>query len=360
MTGLHGNKRTIWMAAIGLGLAALAGTAWLVLGAAARGHARPEPTDRLLIGFSIDSFVEERRARDRDVFVATASYLGADVIVQVGDESPELQHQQIAYLLDQGVDVLVIIPCDANELALSVAEARRRGVPVLAYDRPIMNAGADLYIGFNAERAGELQALAALARIGSGDVALYNGRRIDPDARAMHDGAMRVLEPRIASGDIRIVADYWPEELRNEEAYSMMDGFLGSGGAPDAVLAAGDMAAEAVIRALAVRRLAGIVLVAGADADLAACQRIAEGTQYMTVYKPIDRIAGTAAELAVYLARGERVTVHNAIWDGSFRVPFYEIEPTGVFADNLRETVVKDGFHLEEDVYRNVLAPGGQ
>lgn len=307
------------------------------------------------IGFSMDSFVEERRARDRDVFVAMATDLGASVNVQIGDEDPAQQEAQILFLLDSGVDVLVIIPIDPAGLGKSVAEAKRRGVPILAYDRLIRDGNVDLFLAFDAERSGELQAEAFLASRRNGRVALYNGNAGDPNAAAMREGALKALEPHVARGDVIIAADYASTSRRSEEAYAVVETLLGAGTTFDAVLAADDMAAEAIIRALSVRRLAGSVFVAGADADLAACQRIAEGTQSMTVYKPIDQIAAKAAELAVYLARSERVSVHNAIWDGSYRIPFYELQPVAVTADRLMDTVIKDGFHLEEDVYRNVL-----
>ncbi|HUW69491.1 MAG TPA: substrate-binding domain-containing protein [bacterium] len=312
-------------------------------------------TKDILIGFSMDSFVEERRARDRDVFVATAHDLGASVNVQIGDEDPGIQESQILFLLDAGVDVLVVIPSNPDGLGKAMAEAKRRGVPVLAYDRLIRNANADLYLGFDAERAGELQAEAFVAARRTGHIVLYDGPASDPNSVAMHRGALKVLVPLIDKGDIVITADHQASERRSEEAYAVVDGLLSSGNRFDGVLAVDDMAAEAIIRALSVRRLAGSVFVAGADADLAACQRIAEGTQSMTVYRPIDQIAAKAAELAVYLARKDRVTVHNAIWDGTYRVPFYELEPIAVDRSLLKETIVKDGFHLESDIYRNVL-----
>jgi len=347
------------IAAITLGVAASIGVAALIAAppAAARGEDDPDSPagDGVHIGFSMDSFVEERRARDRDVFVAMARELGATVNVQIGDEDPAIQEEQIMFLLESGVDVLVVIPSDPAGLGRAVAEAERRGVPILAYDRLIRDADVDLFLSFDAERAGELQAEAFLAARGAGGVALYNGRASDPNSAAMRAGVLKALAPAIDRGDVRVVADYDSVERRSEEAYALVETLLDEGVGFDAMLAADDMAAEAVIRALSVRRLAGSVFVAGADADLAACQRIAEGTQSMTVYKPIDQIAAKAAELAVYLARGDRVTVHNAIWDGSYRVPFYELEPVAVTAGGLMDTIVKDGFHLEEDVYRNVL-----
>jgi D-xylose transport system substrate-binding protein len=314
-----------------------------------------ETRERPLIGFVMDSFVEERWTRDRDVFMATAASLGADVDLQIGEENPTTQEAQIEYLLERGIDALVLVASDPIIMVRSVQNARRRSVPVLLYERVVRNAGADLYLAYDAERVGELQARSIVSKIGKGAVVVYNGQRNNMAAEMAHEGVMKVLEPLVAAGTIRIVEDYWPTGTNSEEAYAFMDGLLGSGVAVDGVIASNDLHAEAIIRALALRRLAGKVAVAGADADLAACQRIAEGTQEMTVYKPIDQIAAKAAELAVFLSRDIRFTVHNAIDDGAYRVPYYELDPISVNAANLRATVVKDGFHLEEEVYRNVL-----
>lgn len=311
--------------------------------------------ERPLLGFVMDSFIEERWTRDRDVFMATAAALGADVDLQIGEENPETQDAQIAYLLDRGIDALVLVASDPERLSHAVQEAKRASVPVILYERVVRNAGADLYLAYDGERVGELQARAIVGKIGAGSVVVYNGPRNNAVAGMTHEGIMKVLAPLIAEGKIAVAEDYWPETTNSEEAYAFLDGLLAKGVAVDGIIAASDLQAEAMIRALALRRLAGKVAVAGADADLAACQRIAEGTQAMTVYKPIDQIAAKAAELAVFLSRDVRFTVHNAIFDGTYRVPYYELEPIAVNALNLRETVVKDGFHLAEDVFRNVL-----
>jgi D-xylose transport system substrate-binding protein len=94
--------------------------------------------------------------------------------------------------------------------------------------------------------------------------------------------------------------------------------------------------------------------VSGQDADLAACQRIAEGSQYATIYKPIDRLAFKAAGFAVMLAKGEAIRTDSTIDDGSSKVPYVRLEPVLVTKELLDSTVIKDGFHSAADVYRNV------
>lgn len=320
---------------------------------------RQAPTgrkDRPLIGFAMDSFVEERWLRDRDVFTATAASLGAAAIIQVAEEDERNQEAQIGFMVSQGIDALVLVAADPDYPAKMVQDLKKRGIPVILYERIVRNAGADLYLAYDAARTGELQARAIVDRIGgSGTIALYNGAADDANAAAAHEGIMKVLGPLVEAGRVRIAFDYWAKAPSSEDAFGFMERLLSSGIRPNGVIAYNDLYAEAIIRSLSLRRMAGSVAVAGADADLAACQRIAEGSQAMTVYKPIDQIAAKAAELAVYMIKHDRFTVHNAVQDGTYRVPYYELEPVPVTADRLKETVIKDGFHLEEDVYRNVL-----
>src|SRR5690606_1543307 len=122
----------------------------------------------------------------------------------------------------------------------------------------------------------------------------------------------------------------------------------------DAVVASNDSTAGGAIQALAAQGLAGKVAISGQDADLAAVQRIAEGTQTMTVYKPIKVIATTAAEVAVKLGRGEEIEYDETMNNGVMDVPYIKLEPIMVDKENLIDTVIKDGFHSYDDVYKNV------
>lgn len=101
------------------------------------------------------------------------------------------------------------------------------------------------------------------------------------------------------------------------------------------------------------QKLTGKVLVSGQDADLAAVQRIVAGTQSMTVYKPVSKIAARAAEAAVALAKKEPLVTNAKINNGKIDVPSILLEPISVDKNNLDDTVIKDGYHKREDVYAN-------
>ena len=125
-------------------------------------------------------------------------------------------------------------------------------------------------------------------------------------------------------------------------------------GNADAIMCGNDDVATSVIRALAVSQLAGVKPVVGQDADLPACQHVVEGTQLMTVYKPVGKLAEQAAQFAVKLAKGEAITADNVINDGTNQVPYIAVEPIAVTRENMDSVIIDSGFHSREDVYLNV------
>jgi D-xylose transport system substrate-binding protein len=165
------------------------------------------------------------------------------------------------------------------------------------------------------------------------------------------------LKPYIERGDIKVVFDDWVEDWKPENARRLMENALTrNNDNVQAVVAPNDGTAGGIIQALKSRNLAGKVLVSGQDADLAACQRVVEGVQAMTVYKPIHALSRAAAEITVAVARGEDISsrINNAVNNKKIDVPSVLIPPIQVDIDNMMETVIKDGFHAFEDVYRNV------
>jgi D-xylose transport system substrate-binding protein len=171
----------------------------------------------------------------------------------------------------------------------------------------------------------------------------------------VRDGQMEVLKPAIDRGDIKIVADQWAKDWLPSEALRHTENALTqANNNVVAVVASNDSTAGGAIQALEEQKLARKVLVSGQDADLAAAQRIAVGTQSMTVYKPIVPLATKAAEAAVALAKGERVETSESVNNGKKDVPAILLQPVVVDRGNLASTVVKDGFLKMDDVYRDI------
>jgi D-xylose transport system substrate-binding protein len=309
----------------------------------------------MVIGFSMDSLQLERWQHDRDMFVERAKQLGAQVLVQSADGNDATQVQQSEDLLTDGVDVLVVVPHNGDIAASIVNSAKRQHVPVLAYDRLIRNSDVAFYISFDNVRIGELQAKYLLDRAPKGNYILIGGSPTDNNAQLLRQGQMKALQPAIDRGDIQIVADQWSKDWLPSEALAHTENALTQNhNDVVAVVASNDSTAGGVVQALKEQNLAGKVLVSGQDADLAACQRIADGTQAMTVYKPIKLLASRAAEIAVALAKHEGVQSNATVNNGFKNVPSYLLEPVVVDQSNLAQTVIKDKFLREEDVYRDI------
>lgn len=297
----------------------------------------------------------ERWQHDRDLFIERAEELGAEVIVQSADGDADKQLSQIENMLSQNVDVLVIIAANSDALAPVVEQAKEQGVIVVAHDRLINNADVDAYVSFDNEGVGEMQAQYLVERVPKGKYFLLGGEPSDHTAHMFRQGQMNILQPLIDAGDIEIVGDQWADGYSAEQALSIIENALTANNNDiDAIVAPNDSTAGGAVQALEAQNLAGKVLVTGQDADLAAVQRIAEGTQSMTVYKPIREIATTSAEVAISLAKGEEVETDITIDNGFKEVPFVQLTPISVDKDNLLEVIVGDGFHSYEDVYKNI------
>ena len=309
-----------------------------------------------VIGLSMDTLKEERWIADRDLFMAQAEALGASVEVRSANSDDTRQLRDVESLITAGVDALVIIPHNGAAMARAVEMAHAEGIPVLSYDRLITDAETDLYITFDNVKVGELQARFLADRIPAGDkmrlVRIY-GAKTDNNAKLFKQGQDNILQPLIEAGKVEVVFEDWAEDWKPENAKKITNAAITKAGQNiDAILASNDGTAGGAVQALIEEGLAGKVIVTGQDADLAACQRIVAGTQTMTVYKPLTQLARRAAELAVKLAKRQPLIAQAGTDNGKVEVPSVLLDIVAVTRDNLRETVIKDGFRQEADVYR--------
>jgi D-xylose transport system substrate-binding protein len=244
-------------------------------------------------------------------------------------------------------------------MARAVEMAHKANVPVVSYDRLIRNSDVDLYISFDNERVGELQAKFLADRIKGGKMRLLRiyGAPTDNNARQFKKGQDNILNPLIKRGVVEVVREDWAEDWRPENAKRITNAAITAvGGKFDAVLASNDGTASGAIQALVEAGLAGKVLVTGQDAELTACQRIARGTQSMTIYKPIKTLSARASASAVDMAKGKPIIAGEAVNNGKVDVPSILEDVHVVTKDNLVQTVVKDDFHSYDEIYRDVPA----
>ena len=311
-----------------------------------------------LIGLSLDTLKEARWQGDRDMFVKRANELGAEVLSTAANSDDSVQIGDVEKLITNHVDVLVVVPHDGKAMAKAVSMAHDAGIPVIAYDRLIRDSDVDLYVSFDNVRVGELQAeylVSHLPTPGKAKIVRIYGSKSDNNAAQFKQGQDAVLAPYIARGDIRVIHEDWADDWKPESAKRIMNAAITAhGGDFDAVLASNDGTAGGAIQALLEEGYAGKKLVTGQDADVVACQRIVRGMQAMTIYKPVRRLASNAAELAVRLARRQVVIARQSTDNGKLAVPSVLSEVITVTKENMLQTVVKDGYHSYDDVYRDV------
>lgn len=348
-------------------MAALAAAAVLLLTGCASGGQEgaqeasagaQQESDKIRIGITFDTFVLERWTRDRDIFVDTAQKMGATVDVQTANGDVQKQKEQIRKFTEENMDAIVIVATDCYSLEEEVREARNKGIQVVSYDRLIQGEQTDLYITVDNAMVGTQMAQNIKENLpDGGNVVMICGPEADSNSMDVVNG----FESELGDGPWKVVYKSHVISWTPENGIqAVADAFAGTDERIDAIMCGNDGLAGYVIRSLSERQLAGDVVVVGQDADLEACQRIVEGTQSMTVFKPINDLAREAAECTVKLAEGGSLT--GIFGDGpdvaetqsGQEVPYIGLEPTAVTAGNMDSVIVDSGFHSREEVYLNV------
>jgi D-xylose transport system substrate-binding protein len=311
--------------------------------------------NKLLIGFSIEAMKGERWQTDLDSFSTRAGQLGAVVLSADAGGDDDLQFRQVQDMIKAGIKVLVLLPHDAAKASRMAEAAKAAHVKVISYDRLVQNSDVDLYISFDRVAIGRMQAEYLIEQAPRGNYVLIAGSPNDEGAKTLHDAQMDALAPSIERGEIKVIADAYTKDWIPTEAYLFTLKAMDSAhGDIAAILASNDGLASGAIQALREHHLAGKVAVSGQDADLAAVICIAQGTQTMTVYKPIATEAETAAEEAVRLAKGEKTRAPRTTSNGKMNVPTILLMPVLVTRENIKTTVVKDGFQKISSINREL------
>ncbi len=305
------------------------------------------------IGLALPTHQEERWRNDLAAISEEARKLGVDLRVQMARNDQLQQNHQIEQLLAQDIKVLIITPHDCQGAAMIVEKARQNGVKVISYDRIVTDCEYELFVGFDSVKIGELQAEWLIHAMPKGDYALLSGAPTDFNATLIRRGADAVLQPAVARGDIRIVADEAVVDWQADNAKALIAAALAAANNKiDAILAPNDNAAGAVVEELATVGLAGKTLVVGHDGDLAGLKRIVEGSQQMTVFKDVRLLGQTALRLALQLARGETIdTGGKTQYNEYTNIPAVLIDPVGADKTNLDQVVIQNGFFTAEDIY---------
>ncbi|MFD3539370.1 sugar ABC transporter substrate-binding protein [Streptomyces sp. NPDC058662] len=276
-----------------------------------------------------------------------------EVVYANAKQDATTQNSQVDTMITNKVDVLIIDAVDSKAIAGAVKRAKDKGIPVVAYDR-LAEGPIDAYTSFDNEEVGKVQGKALLEALGdkakSGQIVMMNGSVTDPNAKLFKQGAHSVLD-----GKVNVGKEYDTVEWKPENANTNMAAALSAIGKDKivGVYSANDGMAGGIITALKAAGLSPLPPVTGQDAELAGVQRIVAGEQFMSVYKPYAPEAAAAAEMAVALAKGEKIDgIINQKVDSPTNpgVPSVLIPVVSLTKANIKDTVVKDGVYKVEEI----------
>ncbi len=257
-----------------------------------------------VIGVSWSNFQEERWKTDEAAMKAAIEAAGDKYISADAQSSAAKQLTDVESLISQGSNALIILAQDASAIGPAVEKALAEGIPVVAYDRLIENKDA-FYLTFDNKEVGRMQAREVFKVKPEGNYVFIKGNGADPNADFLFSGQMEVLKEAVDAGKIKNVGEAYTDGWLPANAQKNMEQFLTTNdNKVDAVVASNDGTAGGAVAALEAQGLAGSVPVSGQDADHAALNRVALGTQTVSVWKDSRELGKNAAEIASQLADG--------------------------------------------------------
>lgn len=296
------------------------------------------------IGFLLPNLTDVRYPKDRDFFTSKIAQLGGSVEFAEARNDAHVQEEQAIQMIQKGVKVIVIAAVNQNLAASIVRYAHDKGVKVIAYERLIQNCDLDYFVAFDHFVVGKEQAGYAIQKKDGGNYVLLGGDKGDKNAELIKQGQHEILAPVIKSGKINSLYDIFVEDWSAESAYiEMKKALVLSGQKVDVVISANDGMIAGIRQALDEEQRGYPVVVIGMDADPDACQRIVEGKQTMTVFKSFRQQAEIAAQLAINLARENKIDkVQQSTFNKSIQVPTILLQPVVVDSTNVKSTVLAE------------------
>lgn len=311
-----------------------------------------------LVGVSWSNFQEERWLTDEAAIVAAIEAAGGQYISADAQSSAAKQLSDVESLIARGVDVLIILGQDTEAVIPAVEAALDEGIPVIAYDRLIVHPDV-FYLTFDNIEVGRMQARAVFEVQPTGNYVFIKGSPTDPNADFLHQGQLEILQAAIDAGDITVVGEMYTDGWIPANAQRNMEQILtANNNDVDAVVASNDGTAGGVVAALTAQGMEGLP-VSGQDGDTAALNRVALGTQTVSVWKDARDLGRAAGEIAVALANGAQMSeIEGAVeWTSPSGVSIWSmfLAPVPVTEDNL-DVVVDAGWISVEALCQGVPA----
>lgn len=293
---------------------------------------------------------------DMPFFVKAAEAEGYKVIVQSADSDAQKQVGQAENVITQGVDAIVINPVDFNVAAQIAEMASAAGIPIASYNDLISGADQTAYIGRDARVGGQIAAKAIVAKVPKGNYVLIGGDPGQTGATDMQAGFHDIVDPLVATGDIKIVMDQFSPGWATEPAQAFAENALTQNDNKiDAFVVAYDGESIGVMQAIEGAGLkAGSIPTTGQDMELAAMQAIVEGRMDGSVWPAPDEMGTAGGKVAVAMAQCKPIeateTINNGVRDMPWiKTPIYYVDQT-----NIAEFVCSHDYWMSaDDVYKN-------
>jgi D-xylose transport system substrate-binding protein len=313
---------------------------------------------QVVVGVSWNNFQEERWKTDEAAIKGVLDAAGAKYISTDAQSSASKQLTDVENLISQGANALIVLAQDTDAVQPAIQKAVDEGIPVVGYDRLIENPKA-FYITFDNKEVGRMQARAVFAVVPKGNYVFIKGNSADPNADFLRSGQQEILEAALNSGDIKNVGEAYTDNWDPAVAQKNMEQFLTvNNNKVDAVVASNDGTGGGVVAALAAQGLAGQVAVSGQDGDHAALNRVALGTQTVSVWKDARALGKAAGEVALELAKGTAMKdIKGAVQfaGGPKKVDMTSLflAPVPITKDNL-DVVIDAGWITKDEVCKGV------
>ncbi len=312
----------------------------------------------ITVGVSWSNFQEERWKTDEAAIKAALEKAGAKYISADAQSSSAKQLSDVESLIASGANALIILAQDSAAIGPAIQAAENENIPVVGYDRLIEDPRA-FYLTFDNMEVGRMQAEAVYKVAPKGNYVMIKGSPTDPNADFLRAGQQEVLQKAIDAGDVKIVGEAYTDGWLPANAQRNMEQILtAQDNKVDAVVASNDGTAGGVVAALTAQGMEGIP-VSGQDGDAAALNRVALGTQTVSVWKDARELGKNAAEIALALAGG---TAPDAIpgaqkWKsaGGTELNAKFLTPVPITKDNLN-VVVDAGWITKEALCAGVPA----
>ena len=328
-----------------------------------------DPDAKKRIAVSMPTKDLQRWAQDGSNMKAQLEKQGYDVDIQYANNDIATQVSQIENMIAVNPDVLVVASIDGSALGTALQGAKGLGIPVISYDRRIMQSDAvSYYATFDNELVGELQGQYIEDKLdlknakGPFNIELFTGSSDDNNCNYFFGGAMKILQPYIDSGKLVVrsgsttLAECATANWSTEEAQKRMENILAAyyqdGTKLDAVLSSNDSVANGITNALVASYKGDFPILTGQDCDITSVKNIIAGKQSMSIFKDTRQLASKVVEMVTAIIEGKEVPVNDteSYDNGKGIVPTYLCQPVFADQDNYKEVLIDSGYYSEKDV----------